>query len=264
VRSCRHEGGRRGRATRIEWTFSNTPALIPSNHPRRSMLLMSVQPPISTIPCKILYLVANPVLPFPMFSSPAASPTNRSLRPRPSHSHPCHPKHSEGFAFPRPTWPSLGPLLFTPSTFSLFLVPPLFSYSCALFCHNENDNLFVFRRFRTLSQKHPGWGYLLQAKIFSFSNLTTHYSPLSTISFTIRTSKTQHLKPFRMNTYRKIGRGTPHSGFSRAFCARFTTHYPLLTSAHLKPVRRTAHLYLCTCKKGPAAREPRYSLCAAS
>jgi hypothetical protein len=121
------------------------------------MLLMSVQPPISTIPCKILYLLANPVLPFPMFSSPAASPTNRSLHPRPSHSNRCHPERSEGSAFPRPARPSLSPLLFTPSTFSLFLSPPLFSYSYALFCHNENDNLFAFRRFRTLSQKHPGW-----------------------------------------------------------------------------------------------------------
>jgi hypothetical protein len=36
---------------------------------------MSVQPPISTIPCKILYPLANPVLPFLMFSSPFASPS---------------------------------------------------------------------------------------------------------------------------------------------------------------------------------------------
>jgi hypothetical protein len=32
----------------------------------------------------------------------------------------------------------------------------------------------------------------------------------------------------------------------------------------LKPRLQMAHLYLCTCKKGPAAREPRYSSCAAS
>src|SRR5580693_4258783 len=29
--------------------------------------------------------------------------------------------------------------------------------------------------------------------------------------FRIRTSKTKHLKPFRMSTYRKRGRGVPHS-----------------------------------------------------
>jgi hypothetical protein len=32
----------------------------------------------------------------------------------------------------------------------------------------------------------------------------------------------------------------------------------------LKPLPQMAHLYTCTCKKGPAAREPRYSPCAAS
>jgi hypothetical protein len=194
-----------------------------------------------------------------MFSSPAASPTNRSRGPRPSHSNRCHPERSEGFAFRLSPYRAL----------SVSLARPLFSYSCALFCHNENDNLFVFGRFRTLSQKHPGWGYLLQAKIFSFGNLTTNYSPLSTISFTIHTSKTQHLKPFRMNTYRKTGEGGPSFWFHPRLLrtihhSRLTTHYSLLTSSHLKPVRRTAHLYLCTCKKGPAAREPRYSLCAAS
>ena len=77
------------------------------------------------------------------------------------------------------------------------------------------------KSFACHSYKKPwGRGYLLQAKIFSFGNLTTNNSPLSTISFTIRTyekhthnpfgirtSKTQHLKPFRMNTYKKTGRG---------------------------------------------------------
>src|SRR5580692_11602590 len=35
-------------------------------------------------------------------------------------------------------------------------------------------------------------------------------------------------------------------------------------SPPLKPLPPAAHLYTCTCKKGPAAREPRYSPCAAS
>ena len=34
---------------------------------------------------------------------------------------------------------------------------PLFSHSSALFCHGQNAKPFLFRRFRTLSQKHPGW-----------------------------------------------------------------------------------------------------------
>jgi hypothetical protein len=196
----------------IRWDVFNTPALIRPNLPRRSTHLMPIQPPISTIPCKILYLLANPVLPSPMFSSPANSPTNRSPLPHSFHSNRCHPERTEGSAFRLP------PL----SAPSAFLASPLFSYSCALFCRNESDKLFVFRQLHTLFSKHPGGGYPLQPAIFSFRNLTTRYSLLSTISFTIRTyekrarncrrirtSKTQDLKLFRMNTYKNTGRGTP-------------------------------------------------------
>ncbi len=35
---------------------------------------------------------------------------------------------------------------------------PVFSYLCALFCTHQNHNSFVFKRFRTLCAKHPGWG----------------------------------------------------------------------------------------------------------
>ena len=167
-----------------------------------------------------------------MFSSPAASPTNRSPLPPPFHSNRCHPERSEGSAF-----------LFSPiRALSVFLASPLFSYSCAHFCHNENDNLFLFRRLHTRFSKHPGGGYPLQPAIFSFRNLTTRYSLLSTISFTfrtyekrarnsrrIRTSKTQDLKPFRMNTYKKTGRGAPVAHTSN--CALSLPHY-LVTSLH--------------------------------
>jgi len=43
-----------------------------------------------------------------------------------------------------------------------------------------------------------------------------------------------------------------------------TTPYPPLTFYPLKPLPHMAHPYLCTRKNGPAAREPRYSPCAAS
>jgi len=45
-----------------------------------------------------------------------------------------------------------------------------------------------------------------------------------------------------------------------------TTHHslPATHSLPLKPLLQMAHPYTCTCKKGPAAREPRYSTCAAS
>src|SRR5579859_7270292 len=58
-------------------------------------------------------------------------------------------------------------------------------------------------------KKHRGGGYTVQPGI-SFRSLTTRHSPLATISFIIRTSKTQHLSSFRMNTYKKNrGRGAP-------------------------------------------------------
>src|SRR4029077_7789858 len=58
----------------------------------------TIQPRNSTIPCKTLYLLANPVVPFPMFSSPSTSATNRSPRLRPLHSNGCHLEQSEGSA----------------------------------------------------------------------------------------------------------------------------------------------------------------------
>jgi hypothetical protein len=77
--------------------------------------------------------------------------------------------------------------------------------------------------------------------------VTSHQSQACN-SCRIRTSKTQDLKPFRMNTYRKTGEGDP---------------LPTASGHYLKPLPHLAHPYLCTCKKGPAAREPRYSPCAA-
>src|SRR5579859_388041 len=72
---------------------------ISNNRPRRSLLLMTIQPGISTIPCKILYLPVLSLLPFPMFASPSASPTNRSPHLLPPSSNLCHPEHREGSAF---------------------------------------------------------------------------------------------------------------------------------------------------------------------
>jgi hypothetical protein len=54
-------------------------------------------PPISIIHCKYLYPLANPMLPFPMFSSPNISSTHScpsALRPDE-----CHPEQREGSAF---------------------------------------------------------------------------------------------------------------------------------------------------------------------
>ena len=45
---------------------------------RRSLLLKAVQPSFSTVPCKYLYSLANPVLPFLVFYSPIAPQPSRS------------------------------------------------------------------------------------------------------------------------------------------------------------------------------------------
>src|SRR6266571_8793609 len=34
---------------------------------------------------------------------------------------------------------------------------PFFSHPCGLFCAHRKLNSFLFKRFRTLSRKHPGW-----------------------------------------------------------------------------------------------------------
>jgi len=81
--------------------------------------------------------------------------------------------------------------------------------------------------------------------------------------FTMNTSKTQHLKSFRMNTYKKTGEGVAPLSHKSPPSTFGPFHSPV-TSFPLKPLPNMAHLYLCTCKKGPAAREPRYSPCAAS
>src|SRR5258708_40358740 len=43
----------------------------------------------------------------------------------------------------------------SPFPYPLF---PVFSCSCALFCTHQKDNSFLFKRFHTLCEKHPGWG----------------------------------------------------------------------------------------------------------
>jgi hypothetical protein len=61
-------------------------------------------------------------------------------------------------------------------------------------------------------------------------------------------------------------RVTEHRSRDSVHGPRLTTHHSLPTthSQPLKPPLQMAHPYTCTRKKGPAAREPRYSPCAAS
>ena len=88
-----------------------------------------------------------------------------------------------------------------------------------------NHNPFVCHSYR----KHPGWGLHPSSQVFSFRNLTTRH-------------------PLESALTKKPGGGAPPT--APRYC--------------LKPLLQLAHPYVCTCKKGPAAREPRYSPCAAS
>ena len=111
------------------------------------------------------------------------------------------------------------------STFSLFCktsakINPWFSYSSALFKKQRFDIPFPINSFRTLWQNTGGG--TPQARISSrfFSILAARCSSLAAKPrrictyeicarnpFTIRTSKTQDLKPFRIRTYEKPGGG---------------------------------------------------------
>ncbi len=53
-------------------------AVLPASRHRSSIPPNTLQPPISAIPCKCLYSLANRVLPFPMFSPPSAPLTQCS------------------------------------------------------------------------------------------------------------------------------------------------------------------------------------------
>ena len=167
----------------------------------------TVQPRYSSIPWKTLYSLANPLLPFPMFTL-----SHERLRPRPT--------------LPRPTFP----LCFS-SRDSLFatrysLSSP-FSHSYALSCTVQNRNPFYSKYFRTLCAKHPGWGVLPRlrraAKFHSprhmdhmpriashQSRITSHHSLSPSESALTKNAsitrlesalpKTQHLKSFRIRT----------------------------------------------------------------
>jgi hypothetical protein len=162
------------------------------------MLLMSVQPPISTIPCITLYPLANPVLFFDMFAPRATS------LPRPTRGH----FTNRSCALSLNAFNSGAPLPFNIATFE----------PSNLQATNLDAASSISPLIATLTENTRGGGYIFQSKFFSFRSLTTRHSLLSTISFKIRTSakhtrnpsrirtsKTQDLKPFRIRTYRKTG-----------------------------------------------------------
>ena len=194
------------------------------------------------------------MLPFLMFASPSTSPTNHSPRLRPLHSIRCHPERSEGstFRLSSPRALSVPAFCSDPSPFKFALSieapapvgtvnfpwlspfpatltdrsqltenPATLSPVSATLTDTVAHNPFVCHSYR----KHRGRAYTFQPGI-SFRSLTTRHSPLATISFIIRTSKTQHLNSFRMNTSEKTGRGVPlvvNQKFVERFLSRTTT-----------------------------------------
>ena len=146
-------------------------------------LKTTIQPSFSTIPCKILYLLANPVLPFPMFSSQSTSPTSRSPLLHPSTSNLCHPERSEGSAFRLSRIRTLTGYTFTPPDFYPFnfKLSTANSPSLSPFPATLTDNSQLTENSTTLSpvpatltslvkhksfichsyRKHPGWGSVI-------------------------------------------------------------------------------------------------------
>jgi hypothetical protein len=168
-------------------------------------LQIAIQPSISTIPCNSLYLLANPVLPFLMFRSQINLP--RSFQGFSASG--LATRHSSLATAPLTPFlatltghPQLGE---NPATLSLFT---------ATLTRHVHHNPFVCRSYK----KHPGSHLSSQRSFragFSRPNFfPTHHSPPITKSFTIRTSKTQDLKPSRMNTYEKTGVGASSPAFA--------------------------------------------------
>ncbi len=139
-----------------------------------------------------------------------------------------------GRSLPRPgrgssTFSSLPSFTLSPFYKKSEKITPLFSDSSALFKKERLDNSFSINSFRTLLQNTGGG--TPPPKIFSlfFCVPSTAHSSSSAKSrrirtyakrarnpFTIRTSKTQDLKPFRIRTYEKTPGGPPAGSLSSA------------------------------------------------
>ena len=139
-------------------------------------------------------------------------------------------RSSAGLCARRQPRPGRGASAFSSLSWLIFSLPcktsakinPWISYSSALFKKQCFDNPLYINTLRALLQNTGGGTH--SPKIFShfFSLLATRHSSLATKSrrictyvksasnpFTIRTSKTQDLKSFRIRTYEKTGVGGP-------------------------------------------------------
>ena len=119
------------------------------------------------------------------------------------------------FDFELPTVNSLSPRS-AHQCHSTALTHPLFSYSYALFCHSENDNLFAFRRFHTLCPKHPGWGaaiinfFVARIPDLPVLPVTSNKSQVTTSALflsPVTSHQSRITKSFTIRTYKKTRRG---------------------------------------------------------
>ena len=191
-----------------------------------------------------------------MFASYTSSPSNRRRLLHPLHSNPCHPaclERSRGDSKVGSAFPYLPTLASCPlcalrvsafslhasgSLFSLFRnnrkkLNPFLSHSSALFKKECFHNPFPVNYLHTLLQNTQG----VRPKSIPYSALSRSFAPnpftICTYAkhtrnpFRMRTSKTQHLKSFRIRTYEKRG-GDPPSGFS---CLSPNLHRSILRTA---------------------------------
>jgi len=158
----------------------------------------AVQPSISPVPCKTLNKLISACYSCPVFvatrprrsldSFSGLTPTPCPLSPN---SFPCHTSENSPvspiiatlpkmrvsnpcvchtYDTPRGSWvsPTFG---FSDAHFAFRThqrdlrtsqrvsdLSPVCSHSCTLFCTHQKHNSFIFKRFRTLCEKHPGWG----------------------------------------------------------------------------------------------------------
>jgi hypothetical protein len=202
---------------------------VPTTGPAVQSPEIAIQPPISTIPCEILYLLANPVLFFGMFAPRAASlprPTRGHFANRSSHLILNALNCGSSLPFNIPTFK---PSNRQPTPFSCHAAPPQLTENTAALdpsSANLDAPSSLTPLFATLTKNTRGWGtsasFLCVSSAYSASQrypfpsstavsckLLPVSSPLVTTPnssailtsekhthnpFRIRTSKTQHLK----------------------------------------------------------------------
>src|SRR6266851_8810584 len=153
--------------------FPNLPAVSPPHYPPKSFPLNLFADPHPLTPVASIFykniagrgastLQSPSLVSYPRSANFFICHTSKKSLPKSNHCHTskiavcnpciCHTSEPPGGSPPNQTLRS--PLPPIP-------LSPFFSHSSTLFCTQQKLNSFVFNRFRTLCEKHPGWGYPL-------------------------------------------------------------------------------------------------------